>query len=453
MKKPGWIAIAAIGTLGLLLTGQAIFHEGVRRMKQIPLTNLKLKPYAFGQFLVDLPEGVEMANWKQEYKGAGPIKVSEGITIGQFETIVKQRADELRVVPHQEGGTMLEQVDKLALPNCQQVLYWDSELSKLQLECNAYFLLGNRLFKINPMTDPDFKSKNEMRVANEDIFRSMRLRNPDEIPTVPGFCFDGAIITEDISGMKHHSELVMVDIAWKERPDVHFSFYAIGNGEMLDPPLLERLKDAGSDPGEKRLRSGNRTVGPFHGEENLTRVKEKNNTEGHLFLWESQGVPFDPYNPQIRFDMTTGDGPNGAENTSLSDKDALRLWDAIVSSIRLRPTTKSPSMSENGAHGKVPQDSNSTSKPNMPSVGNAPIKPRAPLGTTLTTNERCTQTGIWECAHRDNQGGPKREFHEHQTLPEAFLDTKRGLLGKLMGRPARILVDTTWTLVGYLDET
>ena len=334
-----WIIITLLGTLGLICAGQAVVHERARRMKMIPLSDLKLKPCAIGRFVVDLPEGANIQSWKQEYKGAGPIKVSEGITISQFETVLKQRADELRAVPHEEGGTLFEQEDKLALPSCKQILYWQSDLSKLQLECNAYYLLGNRMFKINPSTDPDSRSKNEMRVANEDIFRSMRLRNPDEIPTVSGFCFDGAIITEDISGMKHHSELVMVEIAWKERPDVHFGFSAITNGARLDPPLLERMKDAGSEPGEKKLRSGPCVVGSFHGEEDLTRVKEKNHTESHLFIWESEGVPNDPFNPQIRFDMTTGEGPNGSENASLSDKDALKLWDAIVNSIRLRPTT------------------------------------------------------------------------------------------------------------------
>ena len=340
MKMLRWIIITLLGTLGLICAGQAVVHERARRMKMIPLNDLKLKPCAIGRFVVDLPEGANILSWKQEYKGAGPIKVSEGVTIGQFETIVKQRADELRAAPHETGGNMFEQEDTLALPHCSEILYWDNDLLKQELECNAYFLLGNLMFKINPSTNPDSKSKNKMRMANEDIFRSIRLRSPDELPASPGFCFEGGIITRDINDrLKWHSELIMVAIAWKERPDVHFSFSAITNGEMLDPPLLERMKDAGSEPGEKKLRSGPCVVGSFHGEEDLTRVKEKNHTESHLFIWESEGVPNDPFNPQIRFDMTTGEGPNGSENASLSDKDALKLWDAIVNSIRLRPTT------------------------------------------------------------------------------------------------------------------
>lgn len=429
MKKPQGIILAIVGTLGLLLAGQAIVHEGARRMKQIPLTTLKLHPYAFGRFLVDLPEGVECLNWKQEYKGAGPITVSEGITPSQFETIVQQRADELKAIHHEEGGSLFAQEDMLALPNCKQILYWQSALSKLQLECDAYCLIGHRLFKINPMTDPDVQSKSEMKAANEAIFRSMRLRRPDEIPPMPGFCFDGAIITEDISGMKHHSELVMVDLAWKERPDVHFSFCAFGNGERLDPPLLERLQEAGSASGEKVLRSGSRAVGPFQGEEQLARVQEKNHTEGHFFVWESQGRSYDPYNPQLRLDMTTGEGPGGSENASLSDPDALRLWDAIVNSIRIRPASSTTSATE----------------------PTAPPKPRAALGTRLRSGDRCVQAGSWTCAHDNNLVGATRVFRKGEELPPAVLDARLGWFGRLAGRPAELVEDTVWTLVGYED--
>ena len=434
MRKLGWLLAAVFGTLGLVFAVWTTIHERTRRMKMIPLASLSLKSYAFGRFVIDLPAGVRMVNWKQGYSGAGPITVSEGTSLGRFETIVKQRVDELRAVPHEAGGTLFEQEDKLSLPHSREILYWDNALLKQELECDAYYQVGTTLFKINPSTNPDSKSKNEMKDANEDIFKNIRLRSPDEVPSEPGFCFEGAILTLDITPcLECHSERVMVDIAWEDRPDVHFSFTTFTNGEMLDPPLLERLKDAGNDPGEKILRSRPRMVGPFHGEEHLTRAKEKNGTEGHLFIWEAEGVPNDPFNPQIRVDMTSGDGPNGAENASLSDQDALRLWDAIVSSIRIRPTTKI------------------STGPGVAAAA-VPPRPRTALGTRLKSGERCTQAGIWTCAHGGNLGGAKRVFREGEELPAAVLDTHRRWLGKLTGRPAETVVDTFWTLEGYPDE-
>jgi len=434
MRKLGWLAVVIFGTLGLICAGQAAVHKRERHMKMIPLTTLNLKPYAFGRFVIDLPDGVKMVNWKQGYSGAGPITVSKGVSKGQLETIVQQRIDELRAVPHEEGGTLFEQEDKLGLPHCREILYWQSQLSKLQLECDAYYQVENRLFKINPSTDPDSKSKNQMMHSNEDILRNIRLRRPNEVPSEPGFCFEDAILLRDISErLTWHSERVMVDIAWGDRPDVHFGFTTFTNGEMLDPPLLQRLKDAGSDSDEKLLRSGPRVVGPFKGEEHLTRVRERNNTEGHLFIWESEGVPNDPFNPQIRLDMTSGDGPNGAENASLSDQDALRLWDAMVSSIRIRPTTKASTLE--------------------PTASAASSKPRSALGTRFKTGEVCPQSGIWACAHHENLGGTKRTFREGQIFHEAVLDIKRSWVGRLLGRPTETLVATAWTLVSYTDET
>jgi len=53
--------------------------------------------------------------------------------------------------------------------------------------------------------------------------------------------------------------------------------------------------------------------------------------------------------------MVTGEGPNGSVHASLSDRDALKLWDAIVGSIRIRPTTKTTAASGNGAPGTAPE--------------------------------------------------------------------------------------------------
>ncbi len=44
--------------------------------------------------------------------------------------------------------------------------------------------------------------------------------------------------------------------------------------------------------------------------------------------------------PQIRLDMSTGNGREGPEDSSLSDEEALRVWDIMVNSIRLRPVER-----------------------------------------------------------------------------------------------------------------
>jgi hypothetical protein len=172
------------------------------------------------------------------------------------------------------------------------------------------------------------------------MFRSIRPLHSGEIPTEHGFCFESSILVDD--PRPRIFETVIATAIWLDRPDVRFSFTTFGNGETPDPPLLQRLQSATHFFGTKVLRSGRRDLASGEwGEEHLERVKEDNGTYGHLFIWEAPGQPNDDYlHPQIRLDMSTGNGKHGPENSSLSDADALKLWDAILNSIRLRPVTK-----------------------------------------------------------------------------------------------------------------
>jgi hypothetical protein len=130
----------------------------------------------------------------------------------------------------------------------------------------------------------------------------------------------------------------MVDMVWPDRPDVRFSFTVFGNGLRPDPPLLTRMNNSNLIPKFGVLRSGPRTVDGNTGEEHLERVIEKNGTISHLFQWEAQGLPQRFDRPQLVLVMTTGNGADGPEYSSLSDKDALKLWDAVLNSLRWRPT-------------------------------------------------------------------------------------------------------------------
>jgi hypothetical protein len=63
---------------------------------------------------------------------------------------------------------------------------------------------------------------------------------------------------------------------------------------------------------------------------------------GHAFVWETQGDgTLDT--PAIKIELTTGyhDGKGNQQTTSLTDKEAMKLWDDILGSFRLRPTLDS----------------------------------------------------------------------------------------------------------------
>jgi hypothetical protein len=290
--------------------------------------------------LIDLPEGSRLVDWSQSYQGTGRILVTKAVTVNRFHGILRDRIETLRLMKHQDGESMLGKVIDLRLPNAQAITYWNNELVQKNtfIECDAYYLKNQNLYKFQNMIDLDPVAQEQYFRDFKDMLEAIRPRRPDEIPTDPGSCFDDSIMLDGPN--RDYSELVMATGIWPDRPDVRFNFAILDNGPNPDPPLLTRLARAGPLDGWGVLRSRNRTVGDLAGQEHLERVKDhRNGAVGHLFVWETQGLPNRWDFPQIRLEMTTGEGRNEPQDASLSDQDALNLWDQVVDSLRWRPTS------------------------------------------------------------------------------------------------------------------
>lgn len=315
-------------------------------MKIQPLTQLKLVPQAFGRYVINLPEGVQLVNWQQSFQGTGPIKVAKGVTVEQFHSIAEHRTEELRSQHHDDGGTILEKIVDLRMPFAQAMTYWESQwtVKELLIECDAFYLMDGTLYRFRNSIDLDPVEQADYFRGFKETLRAIQPRRPDEIPTVSGTCFDGAILLDGPNRDK--SDMVMTTGIWPERPDVRFQLAILDNGPYPDPPLLERLEKANALRGSGVLRSRDRIVGDLKGQEHLERVEEKNGTEGHLFIWETPGEPNRWDLPQIRVEMSTGEGPKAPQDASLSDQDALALWDQVVDSLRWRPSSNPPSVFE-----------------------------------------------------------------------------------------------------------
>ena len=304
-----------------------------------PLSDTHPTPHAIGRYLIDLPEGAQLGAWSQVFQGTGPIRMAREITPEQFKKITEQRAAELNAIAHMEGGTRLEKVIDFSLPCAQAIVYWPdfwSRKKRLFIECDAYYLLNGCLYSFRNSIDLDPTEQAKYFRGFEAMLRSIHPRRPDEIPTAPGSCFDHSILHDGPD--RDYSEIVMAEAVWPDRPDVRFSFSIIDNGPNPDPPLLTRLARKKILEGPGVLRSGNRKVGNIEGQEHLERVTQENGTEGHLFIWEAQGLPNRWDLPQIRIEMTTGIGRKAPQDASLDDQDALALWDGIIGSWRWRPT-------------------------------------------------------------------------------------------------------------------
>ncbi|HCI2748359.1 TPA: hypothetical protein NO335_006249, partial [Pseudomonas aeruginosa] len=97
--------------------------------------------------------------------------------------------------------------------------------------------------------------------------------------------------------------------------------------------------------GVERLRKGKHPVGRLPGEEYLVAGSNKGQ-RAYTFMWEVQGKEESLTEPNLTAGLAVLERSN--ENGKppppafKSDKEALELWDTIVDSIRVRPTSSSP---------------------------------------------------------------------------------------------------------------
>lgn len=154
--------------------------------------------------------------------------------------------------------------------------------------------------------------------------------------------------------------------------------------------------------------------------------------ERHEFKFYSSGEVNDPFHPEIDIELETGvkDNRKAGQPPSLTDAEALALWDKLLGSIRVRQV-----------------------------AAPAAVKPPAVLGMKAAAGP-CPQAGWWQCLdaeHYDGaaevKGGHLRYFHDGVSMPQAVLQSRSGWK-KLFGegetfqsaQPSQWqLVDRRWT--------
>ena len=158
--------------------------------------------------------------------------------------------------------------------------------------------------------------------------------------TAKGFCI-GPIAVQG------NYDLEQTDFAFrsKKRPDViiviDIDTYSSSSEES--DTLLQRVSGERSllsifDVRHKVLRKGNLTIAGMKAQEWLATF-ENGDHKDQQFALESYRPKPSPDHPELHMEMTTGQQDlDGVRHTSsLSDKEAMAVWDTMVKSIRLRP--------------------------------------------------------------------------------------------------------------------
>ncbi|WP_449405757.1 T6SS immunity protein Tli4 family protein [Massilia phosphatilytica] len=293
--------------------------------------------FCMGRFLIDVPAGSSLTggNYKYDFISIEPVM---DMTPEAFENEVRTREWALRSAKHKDTKrSMLLQSAQLN-GSTRTLASWKAEYSTDVINVAGYRWINGRrfLFQLDVGDDRQKPGVNRMR----DALSRLRTRIDTDIPTDPGYCFAGGFIANPA----WKNEEAGVDFRIAGHPDTLLSvwFYPLSRYKH-DRPLLERMGGTVQFLGNlvtsvRVLRRGDRQVGPYQGQEHLASAPGSNGMRGHAFVWETQGDgTLDT--PAIKIELTTGyrDGKGNQQKTSLTDKEAIKLWDDVLDSFRLRP--------------------------------------------------------------------------------------------------------------------
>ncbi|MEM5430594.1 T6SS immunity protein Tli4 family protein [Cupriavidus oxalaticus] len=173
------------------------------------------------------------------------------------------------------------------------------------------------------------------------LLAGIRARDNADIPTAPGACIDHGFVA-DASGT--FQEIFGAGIHLPSFPDVSFSVDSNKratvddtNGVGLLASIAEQKKNLGARyPKLTTLREGKRTVGVWQGEESLVRRADGT----HDFEWEAVGKERSTLHPAWinakMFSKVAANRIGAADTASLSDDEAIALWNRLLDGVRFR---------------------------------------------------------------------------------------------------------------------
>lgn len=362
---------------------------------------------------------------------------------GAYQNVLSNMEKTLRNSKHKSEPSLLREISTTGDGDSATLIFRETPVDAYQYKVQSFKWTNGHVFLLKSYADDDRVGKaleNSNRTLSE-----LRYRDPKEIPTEPGFCIERGLFAGE-PAMPHY-EYAYVHFRLKEHPDVIVTVSTETTMKEGEEGLLDRIDRKSKESAlmelfknVKTLRRGNHPVGDIAGEEDLSAAPTGETFSTHMLRWESAGKLKQLYAPGITVDFQSGKiNIGGYSKPSVTDKQAIELFDSIVNSIRVRPVG-SPSTS--------PEPS-----PN-------PVAPLSglPLGTYAPSLSPCPQTGLWECTADLAAGEKRRFFPQGMTLPSVIVrGPERNLWRKLRGEPTNMLAETTWTLVGYdspkLDQT
>jgi hypothetical protein len=305
----------------------------------------KTKLACFGRYAIEIPIEAKLV--------VGSVDVPFGLNVfqGGRDAIPKLVGDDIQRIKQNNKKAEITYSKEGPVENSWQIRYFEDKYDKDRgwLRFLTYISLEQHVYVVK---DGVFgKGVTETTVADRqtNLARKFRTRQPDFVPSEPGFCALNAFVPSDDY---NEQEMASAGIYFPSFPDVTFSMssnkdaygdYSPEEYSVMKKTLSllyrigEAKKDQGKDyPYRNVLREGVRKVHHWAGEESLFKRKDGS----HDFEWALVGEPMNVAYPaefQVTMHSKVEYNVIGAATTaSLSDSEAVALWDKLLTSLKFR---------------------------------------------------------------------------------------------------------------------
>jgi len=401
-----------LGVLGSSLDASLSF-ERKKMVSSVEVSKIfsVTKTVCIGRFLIDVPYSAEIA-YGPAYVGWSVERLKgEAINIGKWVAKSLEKVEEERYIADKRDFGAESMYGKVLTGRIESQKMVFGRASDIAYKIESFIPVGNDLYvqDATPMLAPEEYNSVVMQL-NKFASRIYPIAD-NAIPNEAGMCIDGAFIAET---PEYEYERFALGVRFIEYPDVHFSISMakkdiLVESDALEPNLKSTEEDAKKRPSSwdwysriKTLRRGERQLGNWKGYEVLARKPaQKGAEESHEFAFVSQGEPKNPLLPVLDLQMDTGVVGNhtAGKPPSVSDEQAIEIWDRLTKSIRPRPVGVAKSST------------------------NSPVE--IAVGTVKLAGQSCPQSGWWRCTDDESQvdisGGRVQYLRAGEIIPQAVL--------------------------------
>lgn len=361
-----YLLVGAIAMLTACDKGVPEMNEDEQRIVQEYTDSMV--PMCVGRFMVDMPERMELAY--SDLKVNDAEVSARPMSRQMFERHITRRQRELENMEHIDPEDapflkdMVREEDQVIFDRNENTGTYDS--SRV---LEGYQFLDNIMFEVSvkasDLSDDKYNSARERGRADNKAGRmrqvryllgQLRPRKGGEIPEEPGVCFENGFLAmgaeQDVPG--HEAwfpiEKVVMRYVDRERRDVYFNFMTDSwlqeETTLLDrsPEFKAALRE--DDNGEV-FREGDVTLDGIDQAAEVLSAQSSQDYRNHIrqnaFYLEANSLEGNRQFPIVMIDFVNGefsveeDEGKRIDQASLTDAEAIGLWDAVTRTLRHRP--------------------------------------------------------------------------------------------------------------------